>query len=140
MKNFPSDSGIVFLVCDDFRQEAGGKSTLLGVYGDTVVIEGATQDVSDGEIAIPSLAFYIAFSDGDGEFAVSFELFGPNMRSLLPSGAKQTVVKKPEGWMTLAFKMMPFPAQEGTYSLNILLDEKKYVRNFYVQRPLSSSK
>lgn len=134
MKKIPSDSGLVFLVCDDFRQEQGGKCTLLGVYGNTVVVEKDEKGQQlPGDHALPSLAFYLAFSDGDGEFEAALELTDPNGQSLLPSNARQTVLKKSDGWLTIAFKMMPFPVIEGTYTLRLMLDDQQYTRGFVVR-------
>lgn len=133
MKKFPSDNGLIFLVCDDFRQENGGKTTLLGVYGNTLVAEKGKENGNEEEFAIPSLAFYTAFSDGEGEFTASIQVKGPDGTLLLPPDTKQIVSKKSDGWLTLAFKMMPFRITPGTHTLVIYLDDKEYARDFYVQ-------
>ncbi len=133
MKSLPTENGIVFLICDDLRQEQGGKTTLLGVYGDTVMVEEPAGGTPGGEPILPSIACYFAFSDGEGEWVGELQVIGPDGKELLPPGATQPMVKKEAGWMAVAFKIMPFKALPGTYSVLIRLDGKEYVRKFNVQ-------
>jgi hypothetical protein len=64
---------IYFLICDEARMELGGKMTLLGVYGDTIVIGSESQ-------TLRGLACVFAFRilRGEAPSSVTFHLDGPN--------------------------------------------------------------
>src|SRR5262249_28879626 len=77
---FPSIAAC--LVCDDIRQETGGKVSLLGFYG---IIPNVEIQVADFDQPIERLAFYLsAYGQRDGHpHGISFELPGPDGGALL---------------------------------------------------------
>jgi hypothetical protein len=128
MSKFPTNAGLIFMLCDDFREDGGGKISLFGIYADAILVQ---QPLTQEKVALPSLAFYIAFRDGTGKFRMSIGLNGPGNTELIPAGEAQTVEKMPEGWMSVAFKVVPFEGPLGKYWLNITLEDEKSAKTQY---------
>ena len=137
MVKFPTDEGLIFILCDDFRHEGNGKMSIFGVYGDTMMV---AQPLAQERVALPSLGLYIAFKDGVGKFQMSIELIAPDNVVLIPGGTVQPVEKQSVGWMNVALKLSPFEGVFGEYDIEISLQDegggkKKYTRLFTISRP-----
>lgn len=144
MKSLPTDSKTIFLLCEDFRSEQGGKATLLGAFlGGDIIIQGKKEQ----GLALPSLTFIFIFNDGSGVFTSKVSILSPENKELVPEANSNQPEKKPESNqpekkpeqpMSIIFKIAPFPALEGTYKVRALLDEKPYEREFkiiYMDKP-----
>lgn len=137
MNIFPSDEKMVFILCDDFRNEGNGKLTLYGIYGENLqVLPPLTQE----KVTLQTLAVYAAFTDGLGNYKMTAEISGPGNVVLMPRGAAQPVEKKSNGWMNIALKMAPFQGKLGDYVLKITLEngeggKKEYKRTFTIEFP-----
>jgi hypothetical protein len=139
MSKFPTNAGLIFMLCDDFREDGGGKISLFGIYADAILVQ---QPLAQEKVSLPSLAFYIAFRDGAGRFRMSMGLTGPGNAVLIPEGEAQPVEKMPDGWMSVAFKIVPFEGPLGKYRLNISLEDEKsnkteYSRTFSIRRQVT---
>jgi hypothetical protein len=135
MSIFPTDEGMIFMLCDDFRNEGNGKISMFGLLGDNVLVD---QPLGQEKVVLQSLGVYIAFRDGMGNFQMSIGLTAPD-KTTFPTKAAQQTEKKPEGWMNIAFKMMPFQGALGNYTLKITLEDeagtkREYTRTFSIQR------
>ena len=65
---------IDFIVCDDIRQEIGGKVTLVGVYEDRIMINAPSPDAVRWPVQL-KLGFFIRlFNDGTGPDMDGFDL------------------------------------------------------------------
>jgi hypothetical protein len=128
MSKFPTNSGLILMLCDDFRNDGGGKISLFGMYSDSILVE---LPPAQEKVILPSLGIYIAFRDGVGQFKMSIVLTDPDNTELIPAGSAQTVEKPPNGWMSLAFKLMPFEGALGEYWLQILLEDENGIKTEY---------
>jgi hypothetical protein len=136
MSKFPTNAGLILMLCDDFREDGGGKISLFGIYADAIIVQ---QPVTQELVVLPSLALYIAFRDGAGKFNMSIGLTGPGNTELIPAGEAQSVEKMPDGWMSVVFKIVPFEGALGEYWLQILLEDEngiktEYSRTFSIRR------
>ena len=58
------------VMCEDTREEAFGKLSLLGIYSESIYFK-------ERPMLLRLLSFYTRFSGGDGTFALSVRLEGP---------------------------------------------------------------
>jgi hypothetical protein len=58
------------LLCDDIRQEMGGKTSLMGLYDHHIVVPQIP-------FVLPKVCFYTRFSRMDGTFKFSFSIVSP---------------------------------------------------------------
>lgn len=118
------------LLCDDIRQETGGKTSLMGLYDHHIVVPQVP-------FSLPKVCFYTRFSRMDGAFKFSFSIAGPN-------GDRKDVIKDsevgiPEGAKEGTFNVIAAPfdvAAEGVYEVIIGLtkgaDRFEYIYKFAV--------
>ena len=116
------------LLCDDIRQEMGGKTSLMGLYDHHIV-------VPEVPFVLPKVCFYSRFSRMDGQFKFSFSLVAPN-------GDRKDIIRDsdvqiPEGAKEGTFNVIASPfevAAEGVYEVIIGLtkgaDRFEYVYKF----------
>ena len=118
------------LLCDDIRQETGGKTSLMGLYDHHIVVPQVP-------FSLPKVCFYTRFSRMDGAFKFSFSIASPN-------GDRKDVIKDsevgiPEGAKEGTFNVIAAPfevAAEGVYEVIIGLtkgaDRFEYVYKFAI--------
>ena len=63
------------LLCDDIRQEMGGKTSLMGLYDHHIVVPQVP-------FVLPKVCFYTRFSRMDGTFKFSFSIVSPGVLTL----------------------------------------------------------
>lgn len=136
MNQLPSIEKVVLILCDDFRNEGNEKMSIFGVYSDTLFVKIPD---TENSINLTSLGIYVAFRDGVGNFKMSIQLSDPNNVNLLPVTLPSPVVKKPDSWMNVALKFMPFLGIVGSYKLNISLEDeqnnrREYPLQFFIKR------
>lgn len=118
-----------FVLAEDFRQEAGKKLTLLGVYaGDDINLSG--EDVGK---ALPSLFILIIGRGAQGTFKANVEILNPSgnkmFEDILPKDVPVNIPKEQN--FVIPLKVAPFPITEfGPYTVRLLLDDKPYVYSF----------
>ncbi len=118
------------LLCDDIRQEMGGKTSLMGLYDHHIV-------VPEVPFALPKVCFYTRFSRMDGQFKFSFSVVSPN-------GDRKDIIRDsdvqiPEGAKEGTFNVIASPFEvvaEGVYEVIIGLtrgaDRFEYVYKFAI--------
>lgn len=118
------------LLCDDIRQEMGGKTSLMGLYDHHIV-------VPEVPFVLPKVCFYSRFSRMDGQFKFSFALVSPN-------GDRKDIIRDsdvqiPEGAKEGTFNVIASPfevAAEGVYEVVVGLtkgaDRFEYVYKFAI--------
>ena len=82
------------LLCDDIRQEMGGKTSLMGLYDHHIVVPQVP-------FVLPKVCFYTRFSRMDGTFKFSFSIV-----SRLRSSAKY--------WRTPSATTGPIPSTSAS--------------------------
>jgi hypothetical protein len=118
------------LLCDDIRQEAGGKTSLMGIYDHHIVVPKVP-------FSLPKVCFYTRFSRIDGQFKFNFSIVSPagERRDII----RDSDVQIPEGAKEGTFNVIasPFEIQaEGVYEVIIGLtkgaDLFEYVYKFAI--------
>ncbi len=118
------------LLCDDIRQEMGGKTSLMGLYDHHIV-------VPEVPFVLPKVCFYSKFSRMDGQFKFSFSVVSP-------SGERKDIIRDsdvqiPEGAKEGTFNVIASPFEvgaEGVFEVIIGLtkgaDRFEYVYKFAI--------
>ena len=136
MKSYPTRDKCAFIVCDDIRQEQGGKLSLMGWFPDGIVLVNIAEGPSSGPaLALSTLAMAVAFLDGAGDYRARVRLVAPGGKEML-SPDNVIPVSKGEGKaMTLNFKLAPFTHDSfGQFRLSVSLDDHEYGFTFEVIR------
>lgn len=125
-----------FLLCEDIREEKGGKYSLIGVFvgGDIQLTPGV---IGSAGVAMPSLSIFARFSGGVGEFRQRLRVIPPVGDPISVDG---TPVELKEGVVHMAnLQMRPFslPAL-GTYRLELYFDDEKFEFPFDVSEQVES--
>lgn len=106
------------IVCDDVRQELGGKFSLMGLF----------ETISAGTFPALHARFAILneWSGGRGEFVAKIRLLAPDQRTVLSeSEAKFTLFNESQRHRDISVRFnTSFPAA-GTYWLEMLLDNEQ---------------
>ncbi len=84
------------LLCDDIRQEMGGKTSLMGLYDHHIVVPQVP-------FSLPKVCFYTRFSRMDGDFKFSFAIVSPG-------GERKDVIRDSD-------VQIPDGAKEGTFNV-----------------------
>ena len=118
------------ILCDDIRQEMGGKTSLMGLYDHHIVVPQIP-------FVLPKVCFYTRFSRMDGQFKFSFSVVSPG-------GERKDIIRDsdvqiPEGAKEGTFNVIASPfevAGEGVYEVIIGLtkgaDRFEYVYKFAI--------
>jgi hypothetical protein len=118
------------LLCDDIRQETGGKTSLMGLYDHHIVAPQVPA-------VLPKVCFYTRFSRMDGQFKFSFSI-------VAPAGERKDIIRDsdvqiPEGIKEGTFNVVASPfdvSAEGVYEVIIGLskgaDRFEYVYKFAI--------
>ena len=118
------------LLCDDIRQEVGGKTSLMGLYDHHIV-------VPEVPFVLPKVCFFSKFSRMDGQFKFSFSVVSPN-------GERKDIIRDsdvqiPEGAKEGTFNVIASPFEvgaEGVFEVIIGLtkgaDRFEYVYKFAI--------
>jgi len=118
------------LLCDDIRQEMGGKTSLMGLYDHHIVVPQVP-------FVLPKVCFYTRFSRMDGTFKFSFSIISPN-------GERKDIIRDsdveiPDGAKEGTFNVIASPFEvggEGVYEVIIGLtkgaDRFEYVYKFAI--------
>jgi len=118
------------LLCDDIRQEAGGKTSLMGIYDHHIVVPHIP-------FVLPKVCFYTRFSRMDGQFKFNFSIVSPagDRRDII----RDSDVQIPDGAKEGTFNVIasPFEVQtEGVYEVIIGLtkgaDRFEYIYKFAI--------
>lgn len=133
-KEFPSREKTIFLVCEDVRQEINDKISLQGVFGGrTISLDDSVKPaIAGADWLMSSLAFYICFNDGEGEYISEFQLINPDGKNILETqDTKREIIINKYG-ANYIFRINGFPIKIGTYKIVLLLDGKDYRETFSV--------
>jgi hypothetical protein len=118
------------LLCDDIRQEMGGKTSLMGLYDHHIVVPQVP-------FVLPKVCFYTRFSRMDGTFKFGFSIVSPG-------GERKDIIRDsnveiPDGAKEGTFNVIASPFEvgaEGVYEVIIGLtkgaDRFEYVYKFAI--------
>ncbi|MBL0566533.1 hypothetical protein [Aeromonas veronii] len=126
----PKDS-INLFICDDFRKEAEGKLSLLGIYFNKVI---SIPKNSDGMIS--SLCFVVTLNGQPGDYIISFEILkndkSEHVMFRTPKEETLNIDDDASGGMYAArlggIKM--FDEQHGDYLFKLKINDTVYVFQF----------
>jgi hypothetical protein len=127
----PTKRDVKFILAEDIRQEALGKSSLLGVIpGERFLVGGPPPAAAPAnvEFVLSSLAFFFAITGGEGSFKGRFRILGPDKKTVvvdMPIDKPIEVVGGKGAVFATASK--PFIGSAfGTYSVQLELDKAKF--------------
>jgi hypothetical protein len=118
------------LLCDDIRQEMGGKTSLMGLYDHHIVVPQVP-------FVLPKVCFYTRFSRMDGTFKFSFSIVSPGgeRKDII----RDSAVEIPDGAKEGTFNVIASPFEvgaEGVYEVIVGLtkgaDRFEYVYKFAI--------
>ena len=112
---------IDFIVCDDIRQEIGGKVTLVGVYEDRIMINAPSPDAVHWPVKLKLGFFLRLLNDGSAPEMDSFDLQVSSNKKTICRLSGPLKIKKKLGLMNLFFvnSAVKFPS-EGVLSVDLL--------------------
>jgi hypothetical protein len=116
-----------FVICESVRQEAHGKHTLVGVYGDDIIFKSWPAQ-EDKKVGI-TLSFFIRFESDATNKSVSVRFLDPSKTELLTSGLELSDAH-PRRLITLviAGESPLLLTGEGEYSFELDYAGKRDVR------------
>ena len=107
------------LIADDIRFEKGNKISLMGIYGEEIVVESLPA-------ILLKLCFFTRISGGDGECQIKVSLKGPDGNDLFMSMKEQTLALK-GGMANITNVVSPFQLpKEGKYTYSIFLNGMEF--------------
>ena len=118
------------MLCDDIRQELGGKVSLMGLYDHHIA-------VAQIPYVLPKICFYTRFSNLDGVFKFSFSIIFPTgeQRDVISDSDVEIPKEAKEGTFNVAVSPLDITS-EGIYEAIIALakgdDRFEYVYKFAV--------
>lgn len=112
------------LIADDIRMEIGNKPSIMGVYGDDIIL-------ASFPVALPQLRFFSRLSGGKGDYQVRFSLKGPDgVEQFI--GSNEMHVTMNGGVHHINYGVAPFQAsQEGAYTYTIFIDGKEFCKTVF---------
>lgn len=125
-----------FYLCDDVREEALGKMTLVGLFADDKVfvhLQNGMPAPPPGAVAlIGHIAIACVLFDGEGSFPVHADLFRPSGQQVGYLSAPQLTFKTGTT-ATFVLKGPNFPVHEyGKYSCKVFVDTTVFPFDFEI--------
>jgi len=106
------------ILCDDVRQEAGGKFSLMGLF----------ETISAGTFPAlhPRFAIMNEWSGGRGEFLAKIRLLAPDKKTILSeSEAKLSFFNETQRHRDISIRFNTAFPSPGTYWLEMVLDDEQ---------------
>ena len=134
-KRLPAAKHVRFVLCEDARQEASGKSTLIGVYpGEIIVVsKPATPEGTNAVAALKSICLVVFVAGGVGQFNAGIRIESPDGTVAFeqPVGA---VTLEEHGTATVVGQIQPFLVKAfGVHAFTLLLDGRTYPFEFTIR-------
>jgi hypothetical protein len=135
-KSEPRHRFPTFVLCEDVRQEIGGKLSYTGVYAAYSIAIDTTQtpkDAPPGAVpAMSSLCCILSIFSEAGEFPCSARVIGPSNKTLGDFNLGVANIQFPQPHI-IALKAQPFLVPElGTYTVRFSVGKNEYEFDFDV--------
>jgi len=119
---------IDFIVCDDIRQEIGGKVTLVGVYEDRIMINTPSREAIRWPVQLKLGFFLRLLNDDTAPDMDNFELQVTSNKKTICRLSGPLKIKKQPGLMNLFFvnSAVKFPS-EGRLSVALIFKKAEDV-------------
>ncbi len=106
------------LLCDDVRQELGGKFSLMGLF--ETIFAGSFPAIH------PRFAIVNEWTGGQGEFLATIRLLGPDKNQVLSeSESKLVLYSETQRHRDIAVRFNTTFPSPGTYWVEVLLDHER---------------
>jgi len=139
-KAFPTDAKTQFLICENVRQEAAGKLSLMGFTASSNLLLNQSSVPTPNAPTSITLALLFIFTDGEGTFDGWIEIKNPKGESVGKADMKELVktADKPHVAYT-NIAVLPI-SMLGNFSVILTLDDtKEYRRDFSVTLPATAT-
>jgi len=133
-KKYPATKAVKFVLCEDVREEAHQKLSLLGVYpADSVTVVNPTPPPSGSGVALlASLAIVVVIKDLQGEFGTRLKVVAPDGETTFDE-AMGTIQLTHRGAATLTWKIQGFIVPKfGRFRAELHLDDRSYPFEFEI--------
>src|SRR6266567_67544 len=128
-KQLPTREQVIFVPCDDVRQEIGNKFSFMGVYTGFDIL--FPKEVPQ-EIIFPiALVFWL--TAGEGRFRYSIKVYDPNGAEVV-NNPTETLDKKTNEAAMLAVKIAIKMISLGKYRIVLDLDGTQFERSLNIRR------
>lgn len=112
------------LLADDIRMEIGNKPSIMGVYGDSII-------VASFPVILPKLFLFSRLSGGKGDYQVRFSLKNPDGVEQVV-GNNEAKITMNGSLFNMNYGISPFQAsQEGDYTYTIFIDGKEFCKTVF---------
>ncbi len=130
----PTGPAHVFtLLCDDIRQEMGGKTSLMGLYDAHVVVPQLP-------FTLPKLCFFTRFKNLEGNWSFSFAIKSPNGETRKVIEGSE--IEMPEGSKDGTFNVVASPfevTEDGLYEAEMGLQRGEDLYTFVFKFAVSDA-
>lgn len=131
----PAAKHVRFVLCDDARREASGKSLLVGVYpGEIVVVHNPqTPEGTNAAAALKSICLVFFVAGGVGSFSASVRIVAPDGSVGFDQVVGNVTLEK-GGTATIVGQIQPFLVQAfGVHTVTLALDGHAYRFEFTIR-------
>jgi hypothetical protein len=116
------------LICDDIRQEIGGKTIIIGLYNDNV-------KVPEIPFHLDKLCFMCYFRNINGAYKFNFSILGPtNSKEIIHNANTVIPEESQEGIFNITVSSLDI-LEKGNYKVKITLtkeeEESSYTFEYY---------
>jgi hypothetical protein len=140
----PTRRDVRFLLAEDIRQEAGSKSSLLGLIpGERFWVAGPPPAGAPATVAfvLPSLAFMFIITGGQGSFRGRFRIVAPDKTVVVDTPLEKTIDVVTGRPSVFATASKPFAGPGfGEYSIQLELDKTKFAFPMVIEKGRVPSK
>jgi len=125
----------VCLICDDVRQEKGGKNTLVGVYNDVILFLKTDWEKSDSKLGLPQLVFANFVSNAPlGKTEISWWLEDPEGKLFATKKKRKEVIEISGRTQALILRFTPLGFDKlGDYRFCLKVGDFSYHKIFEIR-------
>jgi hypothetical protein len=125
MKILPNYETAFFIVCEDFRQEVGHKTSLMGIFANNELILGNAA----GSVLVPSLILLLILRGGNGPFKQKITILDPSGAVAFDLPEDDVVMETGKAHYAMA-KLLGVPLHVGVYTVRFAFDGHEVIRTF----------
>jgi hypothetical protein len=130
-----------FVLCEDARQEASGKSMLIGVYpGEIIVVhKPATPEGTNAVAALKSVCLVLFVAGGVGRFDAGIRIGSPDGTSAFEQSVGVVTLEE-HRTVTIVGQMQPCLVKAfGVHAVTLSLDGHAYPFEFTIREAMTPS-
>lgn len=138
----PTKAGVKFILAEDIRAEGQGRFSLLGVFpADRFAVGGTVPPgFENAAFVLPSLAFLLLISGGEGTFSARFKIIAPDRKTILNDVPLAPVTVQAHLPSVVANVAKPFVGPAfGVYTIQLEIDKAKFKFPVHIEQASAES-